>query len=94
MAKGNKGKGDKDAGQPGSPREPEGATVTAKTGNTPGKAAAGSRAQSLRSTASFGGTRYSSLPSSGVVSRDALRASLARQVGPTLFRLSFLGRRE
>ena len=45
------------------------------------KAGAGSRAQSLRQTSSFGSTRYSSLPGSGVVTRDALRAGLARQVG-------------
>ena len=40
----------------------------------------GSRAQSLRQTSSFGSAKYTSLPSTGVVSRDALRASLAKQV--------------
>lgn len=84
-AKGEKDKGEEsgDAGQPGSPREPDGPTTAAKPVNIPSRAAkagAGSRAQSLRTTASFD-TRYHSLPASGgPISRDVLRASLARQV--------------
>ncbi|CAL8463805.1 g3339 [Coccomyxa elongata] len=70
--------------EPGSPREPQGPMIAAHPGNTPspcGKVGqAGSRGQSLRQTSSFGSTKYTSLPSTGVVSREALRASLAKQV--------------